>query len=332
MRALGQTGSLGPVTVGRPTGLSAPSGRDASILEMQEDADAQTAETAELAALTSPLPRRRGAEDEAETGAAGTSAAQPADGAGESTRVAALPEATAVCAAEPAMTVDPRPAGRTTLVVVSPCHAGSIAELRYSDLRLAIPLDENGRGEVEVLGFDSRADAVLWFRDGREIGFSIPFVGMRNLTRVALVWDAPVVLDLHAFEFGAGTGGEGHVHPGNRRSFEEIRRGGGGFLTTYSSINGIGQNMQVYSYWKRRSNTAGVVDLAVDYASRSHERRPDTCGGGPYAAPAFVVLRSENGEMDRALNRRLSAMDCGQMSGRRVLIEAAVDDVIIRGR
>ena len=333
---IGQTGSLGPVTVGQPTGLSAPSARDASILAMQGDASAdipEEEETAELAALTSPIPRRRGGTTDAVATAEPRAEERPeAEPAPEPKVFAALPDARAVCAVEPAINVDPRPAGRTVLRVASPCHAGSIAELRHSDLRLAIPLDGEGRGEVEVLGFASRSSAVLWFRDGREIAFDLPFIGMRNLTRVALAWDAPVVLDLHAFEFGADAGGEGHVHPGNRRSFDDIRRRGGGFLTTYSSISGIGQNMQVYSFWQRRSNRAGVVDLAIDYATRSHERRPDTCGGGPYAAPAFVVVRSHGGEMGRVLNRRLSAMECGQLAGRRVLIEAAVDDVIIRGR
>ena len=348
VRALGQERQLAPVSVAQPSGLSAPSGRDSSILAMQGDATAEVPEagvsaadgdgeetsSGVAAAGAAPLPRPRGQAAEPTDPAERSDAPSDRRPVGEESavEVAALPDAAAVCAMEPAMTVDPRPAGRTQLTVVSPCHAGSIAELRYSDLRLAIPLDETGRGEVEVLGFSDRTRAVLWFRDGREIGFDIPFVGMRNLTRVALVWDAPVVLDLHAFEFGAETGSEGHVHPGNRRSFDEIRRRGGGFLTTYSAIGGIGQNMQVYSFWRRRAGASGVIDLAIDFATRSAERRPDTCGGGPYSAPAFVVLRSHDGEMERALNRRLSAMDCGRLSGRRVLIEAAVDDVIIRGR
>jgi hypothetical protein len=173
---------------------------------------------------------------------------------------------------------------------------------------------------------------VLWFRDGRELNFELPFVGLRRLNRVALVWDAPVVLDLHAFEFGADPGDQGHVFPGNRRSFDEVRRAGGGFLTTYSSIGGIGQNMQIYSYWDRRSDRTGVIELAVDYATRSRERRPETCGGGSFAAPAFLVVRSEDGELQRPLNSRLSAVDCGGLSGRSMLIEAAIDDVIVRGR
>jgi len=63
---------------------------------------------------------------------------------------------------------------------------------------------------------------IILDRDGQEIAFDLPFVGMRRLTRVGLVWDSPVVLDLHAFEFGAEVYGDGHVFPGNRRSFDTI--------------------------------------------------------------------------------------------------------------
>jgi len=326
-RALGLAGSLVPVEAALPSGLSAPSARDRSLLAALGDGAAAVPDAGggsgaadqETETALVPVPRPRPVRRESREA--------------EDTEIAALPTASGACATPPAMTVDPQPAGRTGLVIVSPCHAGSIAELRYSGLRLAIPLDAAGEAELDVLGFETRSPAVLWFRDGQEIAFDLPFVGMRRLTRVGLVWDSPVVLDLHAFEFGAEVYGDGHVFPGNRRSFDTIRRSGGGFLTTYAAISGIGQNMQIYSFWRRPGGDGGVIDLAVDYASRSRDALPETCGDGRFAAPAFVVLRSVDGERERPLNRRLSALSCGGTAeGSLRLIEAAIDDVIITGR
>jgi len=314
IRDIGQGGTLAPVKAGIPRGLSAPSAssRDASLLQALADPGA-----------AAPSP---------ETAAAKERAEETPEAEGEDLRVAALPEARVACATPPGLTVNPRSAGQTRLVVVSPCHAGTTAELQYSGVRVAIPLDMAGRGELDVLGFERRAEAILWFDDGEELAFDMPFTGLRRLTRVAVVWDMPVVLDLHAFEFGAGLEQEGHVFSGNRRSFADVRRGGGGFVRTYAAVDGVGQNMQVYSFWRPRGGESGVIELKLDYASRTRERRAETCGDGPYAAPAFTVLRSEAGEIDRPRTRRLRSVDCGRPTENYALIGAAIDDVIVTGR
>ncbi|MEM1344310.1 MAG: hypothetical protein AAGI34_06985 [Pseudomonadota bacterium] len=260
-------------------------------------------------------------------------APRPGRAVEQAQRTAAVTPAAADCAIAPGITVDARPAARTTLALLSPCHARSIAELRYSGLRIAVPLDAEGRGRLDVLGFEPRAEAVLWFTDGTETEFTLPFSGADRLNRVALVWDLPVAMELHAVENGAQLGSSGHVHPGNAKSFDDVRRRGGGYLNSYASIGGIGQNMQIYSHWRRRGDDGAIVKMMIDYTSRQRDRLAGTCGTGPYAAPAFTVVRSENGRMDRPLNRRLGALDCRSVpEATTFLIEAAVDDLIISNR
>jgi hypothetical protein len=154
---------------------------------------------------------------------------------------------------------------------------------------------------------------------------------MDRIERVALAWDAPVRLELHALEFGAGLGSSGHVFSGNAKDFSSVRRSGGGYLTRFAAVGGIGQSVEIYTHW--RGGATGVVRMMIDFSSRHRDQQAGTCGTGPLAAPAFTIYRSSGGELERPLNRRLSAMDCSRVASTTShLIEAAVDDVIVTGR
>lgn len=220
--------------------------------------------------------------------------------------------------------------GSTRVTVASPCHGATAAELSYSDIRLGVALDRYGNGAIEVMGFERVSRARLVFNDGQALDFDIPFSGLDRIDRVAIVWDEPIALEIHALEFGARQGSEGHVHPGNPRSFRDVRRRGGGFVNAYAPVDGVGQSVQVYSYWLRRGGRIGAVDLFIDFTSRRVDRMAETCGQGSFAAPRLTVLRAERGEMGRATQKRLAAAPCDMPSSR--LIDGAVDDIIVSYR
>ncbi|MBK0398606.1 hypothetical protein H0I76_05355 [Limibaculum sp. M0105] len=248
-------------------------------------------------------------------------------------QIAALPRVDQTCAVPPSITLDIRPAGETELVITSPCHADSIAQLSYEGIDLGIRIDRSGQGALSVLGFRSSSEALLAFDDGETLEFSLPFTGTDRVERVALSWDAPVLLELHALEFGAGLGTEGHVSPAAPGDFREVRRRGGGYLTSYAPVEGVGQSVQIYSYWLRRGGDAGVVKLYIDFASRHRERQEGTCGNGPLSRPAFTVIRSSRGRSEQPVSRRLASIECSRVDTmQNHLIEAAVRDIIISQR
>ncbi|MCL5778019.1 hypothetical protein M1105_13605 [Limibaculum sp. FT325] len=251
----------------------------------------------------------------------------------EPERVAALPRVDQTCAVPPSITLDIRPAGETELVITSPCHADSIAQLSYEGIDLGIRIDRGGQGAISVLGFRSSADAVLAFADGETLEFSLPFTGTDRIERVALTWDAPVLLELHAMEFGASPGAAGHINPANPGDFREVRRRGGGYLASYAPVEGVGQSVQIYSHWLRRGGAAGVVKLYIDFASRHREHQEGTCGNGPLSRPAFTIIRSSRGRIEMPVSRRLASIECETVDAmQNHLIEAAVRDIIISQR
>ena len=269
------------------------------------------------------------------TGAPQTGVQQPGEQPPQppATRVAALPSPTEPCTVPPALILDIRSAGLTEVIVDSPCHAGTVAELSYDGLSFGVALDGAGAGTVAAVGFQQASDAVMRFSGGETIDFNIPFADTERMARVALAWELPVELDLHAFEFGALPRSDGHVRPDRPRSFGDVRRRGGGYLLEYQPVGGVGQSISVYTYWRRYGGRSGVVKLGVDFASRDGRQRPDTCGGGALAEPDFTVLRSMAGKLERPRYRRLASLDCAAIAGTADLyIGDAVDDMIVLQR
>lgn len=250
-------------------------------------------------------------------------------------KLAALPQTNAPCVIPPAMTIDVRRAARSIVSVDAPCHANTIAELQYSGLRFAVPLDETGKGALTALGFEPNAPALLSFVNGEKIDFDLPFKGMNRVSRVAVVWDMPIELELNAIEFDGAIDGPDHVHPENPRGFADVRRSGGGFLDTYRGYAGVGQNAQIYTFWHRKGGRLGVVELMIDFASRNRDHLEGTCGDGIYSAPNFLILRSEDGRVERPVIRKLAAIDCSsvvQETGGKQLISGAVSDLVVLKR
>jgi hypothetical protein len=241
-------------------------------------------------------------------------------------------EPAAPCTEVPGLTLDIRRAGVTVLGVAAPCQAGTVAELTYSGLKLAVPLDGNGQGSVTVPGFEPISPSIVTFRDGSDLQFELPFLDVEQVSRVALAWDAPVELGLNALEHGAALNSPGHVRPGAARSLEEARQTGGGYLSVFWPVAGVGQSVQVYSWHHQSGESPGVVRMMVDFVSRDRDRLASACGNGRDAAPSFVVLRSEAGRLGEPMTRRLDPIDCGRIpeadgSGR--LISGVVDDLLI---
>ncbi|MFK7944543.1 MAG: hypothetical protein AB8B85_16740 [Paracoccaceae bacterium] len=248
-------------------------------------------------------------------------------------RRAALPQSDANCVTPPSSAIDVMRAGRTRLSIIAPCQANTVAELNYSGIRFAMPIDSEGKGQILTLGFEANAQAVLQFVDGVRVDFDLPFKSVDRVARVALVWDLPVDLELNALEFGADPGSNDHVRPENRRSFSEVRRQGGGFLHSFRSAEGVGQNVDVYSHWRRAGGPNGIVRMMIDFASRNRDQLPETCGNGSLAEPQFLVMRSDGGQLERPILRRLASLDCSEISreyGDNGLISDGIADLLIR--
>ncbi|MEM9145885.1 MAG: hypothetical protein AAGC57_06765 [Pseudomonadota bacterium] len=318
VRSLGNALTIVPVdTTSAPAGLAAPLPEDEGVA---------------ISALPSGFNPDAVAVDPDTAATTGPDAqATEDDEAPVEDELATLPSADAACVIPPGITIDPRGGAFTQVIVKSPCHRGQAITLSYSGLEFGLMVDGNGLAQVLAPGFEPRSKARIAFPDGEALDLDISFADTDRVIRVALVWETAVSLELHALLNGRAIGSEGHVRPDRPGSLRKARRGGG-FLTSYSSAGGVGENLQVYTHVPRR-NRPEVIKLLIDYTSRRRGVSDEFCGEGTHAAPAFRVVRSTRGTMERVRARRLGAVECAEIrtDGAR-LIEQAVDDIVVSSR
>jgi hypothetical protein len=220
----------------------------------------------------------------------------------------------------PSIEVEPISAGLSQIVIAAPCFANGKVRLRYDALELVRVLDASGRLSMQFdcyLGDKTQLSIVL--PDGSSTEVALQTVDLDRVTKIAVTWKGSVNLDLHAFEYAADSGDEGHVWAAaasSRWRAEERRRRdkrGHGFISFSSDGATEGDQLEVYTFVHEPGQSSGAVTLALDYESRA--RRPqdtDTCGTGLYAEIEYrVSVWKPNGRVSRSRGI-FSPLECNQ--------------------
>jgi hypothetical protein len=254
--------------------------------------------------VAAAAPRAKAAE--AEVPAATVLAAVPAT---EAVTAPTRKAANGACTTAPTASAAEQPGALTWLTVSAPCVAGSAAELTYGDLRLGIAIDSSGRGELLVPGFAAAMPAVLSFTDGTKLEFDLAFSGLSQIGRFAVASDAAASFMLSALEFGATPGAAGHLSPENPRSFDDVRRSGGGYLASYAPVDGVGQTVQVYTHLAKQGGRSGVVRMLLDHDGLLG-KASGICGAAAQAQSEFLILQSDRGLVERQTLGGAGSADC----------------------
>ncbi len=249
------------------------------------------------------------------------------------TQLARRSESGETCLEEPSFQISASSDGITSVSITAPCFAERLIRLRYYDIELSQLADSTGRVVFGVPGFERSTLGRIVFPDGTTIDTELPFFGTERFVRVALIWDAPVTLELHARARSKPYWSEGHFWPERPGNGRDARRLGSGYLTAIDSRAPSSASMRVYTHYIRATSRPEVIELMVDYASRRRVGARETCGDGPYAAPRYRVMRSEFGVMQRERRAVLGALDCDDVAdfGDR-LDDAAVRDIVVLNR
>lgn len=251
----------------------------------------------------------------------------------EDTKIATLTPPNAACTIPPMLNLHPKPGALTTVTVDAPCFVGDIVILTMQGIEFAARVGEDNKAVIELPGFTASAPATIAFPDGSEQRLDIQFAETDRIIRVALVWDVPVTLELHAIASGAPWWSDAHLRPENPGSQRTARRRGQGYLNRHTPVDGVGSSVRIYTHYVRRSAGPQVVDLLVDYTSRRRVGAVETCGDGRFAAPAFRVVRSELGILGRQRNRLLGAIACDEVENYgNWLDDTVVRDIVVTGR
>lgn len=228
--------------------------------------------------------------------------------------------------------------GRVSIEVTAPCRPGQMLTLRYGSYEFQHALDGSGRTTAMLDLFQGKTAPVsLQLGDGPRQVLSLEAVDLSGISKIAVLWRAPVNLDLHIYEYAAHHGGPGHVWADAPSSVEAAEaeaqktRRGRGFLSSKSDGRGGGDKAEVYTFFHHGEQQSGLIATALDYETRGAAADGETCGNGAHASVVYdAIILALNGEVSRERGA-IAAVACGaQLSAAGRYLEDAILDLSIR--
>lgn len=248
--------------------------------------------------------------------------------------VPAKPAAPPACGA-PQIETQPLAAGRMRVAIAAGCRAREDVHLVYGGADQIARLDDSGRLTWVLDAFAGDKDQLeLRFDGGVKSTVPVKANDLDRVSKVAVVWQRPVDLDLHAFEYAALAGSRGHVWAGAAGTSDAAasavgsERKGRGFLSTANDGTGAGDRVEVYTFVHAEVQAAGAVGLALDHATRGDDPGETTCGKGDLAEVPYTVVVLARGSSPRRESGLIAAAPCGVKLGQDVRLRQSAMPVL----
>jgi len=147
----------------------------------------------------------------------------------------------------------------------APCLPSSSVTVQHIGLLFNQMTDDNGKLDITVPAMSRNATFVMAFTNGEGAVAQTIVEEIAEFNRVALQWKGDTGFGLHAREFGASYGSEGHVWFGAARDMSFAMTGKGGYLTRLGDENiPDGLVAEVYSFPISSPQVSAGVDLSVE--------------------------------------------------------------------
>ena len=212
----------------------------------------------------------------------------------------------------------PQPAGRIEVNVQAPCLAGRSVTFTYAGHEFIRTAGADGVLAFTLDLFEGAQPFTLRLDDGTTSDIDLSAVDLTGISKVAVLWSVPVNLDLHALEYLAPRGGEGHVWAKAPSSLEAATKAsregsrGRGFISMDDAGAGNGVHAEVYTFLHNKSQRHGAITLLIDYETRGDVPGGEHCGDGKLAQVEALVVRLRPGGRVERETVRLRSAPCGQ--------------------
>lgn len=165
----------------------------------------------------------------------------------------------------PILSASAKDMAMVALTLTAPCRGEQVISVSHADLVFSTRLDPLGNASIMVPALQSDAEFAIEFEDEEVVTTFADVPDAENLERVALMFDDAAGLQIHALEFGADYGEEGHVWaeaPRDPASANVLR---GGFVTLLGDKTLENPLVaEVYTFPANAANRDGVVRLSVE--------------------------------------------------------------------
>lgn len=197
--------------------------------------------------------------------------------------------------------------GTAFLRVSAPCRAGEVVSLTHGALRGDYRLSPSGEVMARFPAFSDPADYAVLTQDGSAARTAVPVPGASGFDRMISMWAGADRLSIHAYEFGADFGDEGHVWRDAPSAGAVADTGRGGFLLEIGDPDlPDAARAEVYSFPAAESARTGAVRIELEA-----EITEATCGRDLRARTLQIGTDLPGAPVDIAL----SMPGCDQTGG-----------------
>ena len=167
-----------------------------------------------------------------------------------------------------------RPGAMVELSLFAPCAPNERLTVHHSGMMFTESTDADGLFTVTVPAMARDAVFIMAFSSGDGAVAQATVEDMDQYDRVALQWRGKAGFQLHAREFGADYGAEGHVWFGAMPDIAGLQSGEGGFLMRMGDDR-LAEPLlaEVYTFASGMTARSGTIDLSVEA-----EVTADNCG------------------------------------------------------
>lgn len=222
------------------------------------------------------------------------------------------------CAVE--LTGTARAAAMVRLNLKADCAASSLVTIHHSGMMFTESLDDTGGLTIDVPALDPNAVFIAALGNGEGAVAVVPVPELTDFDRVAVQWQGPRGVELHAREFGADYGTARHRWHGAEGELTEAVTGKGGFLTRLGN-GGLSDRLvvEVYTFPTGHSTQAGDVILSVE-----SEVTNNNCGQSVKAQ----TIEVKPGSAPRVQDLTLEMPACDAV-GEFLVLQTILDDLKI---
>lgn len=155
------------------------------------------------------------------------------------------------------VTSEARPDAMVQLDVKAPCEPNARVNIHHSGMLFSARLDDAGHLKIDIPALKASGIFIVESDAGQTDVILQPVIGLDLVERVALQWTGHSGFELHAREFGAAYGSEGHIWHRNTDGLGRIYQLGDSSLLTPDLV-------EIYSVPQQDSSGVGDIALTVE--------------------------------------------------------------------
>lgn len=165
------------------------------------------------------------------------------------------------------LTATPGAAAMVTLDLEAPCMVNERFTLHHNGLMFTAATDDEGMSQMRVPALAKNAVFIVAFGNGEGAVANAEVSSVEYYDRYIVQWQGQSGLQVHALEYGATYGEDGHVWADAKRDMGIAARGEGGFITRLglSDMNSA-RMAEVYTFPTLTAQKPGEIDLRLEAA------------------------------------------------------------------